>query len=93
MTELVLVRAADEPSLVAEVNRLIGFLDRVPDVSLADVAYTCSLRRGARTLAIIASDVASLRVRLASAVGRLAGCHVYEDDGDSQAYQTGGFTT
>ena len=76
MTELVLVRAADEPSLVAEVNRLIGFLDRVPDVSLADVAYTCSLRRGARTLAIIASDVASLRVRLASAVGRLAGGQV-----------------
>ena len=76
MTELVLVSAADEASLVAEVNRLVGFLDRVPDVALADVAYTCSLRRGARTLAIIASDVASLRARLVSAVGRLAGGQV-----------------
>ena len=42
MTELVLVRAADETALVAELTRLVAFLDRVPEVALADVAYTCS---------------------------------------------------
>ena len=73
MTELVLVSAADEPSLVAEARRLAAFIDRVPDVSLADVAYTCSLRSGPSTLAIIAPDAASLRSRLVSAVRRLEG--------------------
>ena len=73
MTELVLVSAADEPSLVAEARRLAAFIDRVPDVSLADVAYTCSLRSGPSTLAIIAPDAASLRSRLLSAVRRLEG--------------------
>ncbi|MBQ3289571.1 MAG: 4'-phosphopantetheinyl transferase superfamily protein [Kiritimatiellae bacterium] len=72
MTELVLVSAADEASLVAEANRLVGFLDRVPDVSLADVACTCALRRGECTLAVIAPDTASLRARLVSAVHRLS---------------------
>ena len=40
MTELVVVRAADEGALVKEMSRLIEFLDRVPDVQLVDVAYT-----------------------------------------------------
>ena len=73
MTELVLVSAEDEQSLVAEVKRLAGFLDRVPDVPLADVAYTCALRKGPSTLAVIAPDAAALRARLVSAVRRLEG--------------------
>ena len=73
MPELVLVRAADEAGLLAEATRLVAFLDRVPDVSLADVACTCARRTGARTLAVIAADVPSLRARLASARDRLAG--------------------
>lgn len=73
MTELVLVRAADETALVAELTRLVAFLDRVPEVALADVAYTCSLKAGACVLAVIADDVPSLRARLASAKGRLEG--------------------
>ena len=72
MTELILIRAADEPSLVAEVSRLVAFIDRVPEVALADVAYTCALKKGARTLAVIADDVPSLRARLVSARDRLA---------------------
>ena len=71
MTELVLVRAADEPALVAELARLVAFLDRVPEVALADVAYTCSRGTGPAVLAVIADDVPSLRARLASARDRL----------------------
>ena len=71
MTELVIVRAEDDAALVAEAKRLVGFLDRVPDVPLVDVAYTCALRRGACALAVIAHDVASLRARLASAAARI----------------------
>ena len=73
MTELVLVSAEDEQSLVAEAKRLAGFLDRVPDVPIADVAYTCALHKGPSTLAVIAPDAASLRARLVSAVRRLEG--------------------
>ena len=72
MSELVVVRAESEEKLVEEMRRLVGFIDRVPDVALADVAYTCSLMAGASVIAIIADDVASLRARLASAVDRLA---------------------
>ena len=56
MTELVVLRAADEASLLAEISRIAGVLDRVPDVPLADVAYTCSLTRGASALSIIADE-------------------------------------
>lgn len=71
MTELVVVRAADERALVGEMSRLVGFLDRVSDVSLTDVAYTCSLTSGESVISIIADDVPSLRARLSSALGRL----------------------
>ena len=70
--ELVLVSAADDEALVAEISRLIAYLDRFPDASLVDVAYTCSLRQGECALSVIAADVSSLRARLASASGRLA---------------------
>ena len=71
MTELVILRAADETALDAEMTRAIGFLDRVPEISLADVAYTCSLTTGAATIAIVAETVADLRARLSSARDRL----------------------
>ena len=72
MTELVLVRAADEATLVAELSRLVAFLDRVPEVALVDVAYTCARAAGPCALAVIADDVPSLRARLVSARDRLA---------------------
>ena len=70
--ELVLMSAADDESLVAEISRLVAFLDRMPDVPLADVAYTCSLSRGAAVLALVVSNVGELRSRLVSARSRIA---------------------
>ena len=46
MTELVVLRAEDEAQLIAEILRVVAFLNRVPNVQLIDVAYTCSLTRG-----------------------------------------------
>ncbi len=70
-TELVLVSAADDQALVFEIGRLVKFLDRIPDVSLTDIAYTCALRHGPACLAIVASSTKDLRERLASAKSRL----------------------
>lgn len=72
MTELVILRAPDEKKLVAEIDRLVSFLDRVPDVELVDVAYTCSLTDGQSVIAIIAEDVSQLRMKLSSARDRLS---------------------
>ena len=72
MSELVIVSASDDRELVSEISRLVGFIDRVPDVPLGDVAYTCSLRHGDSALAVIAADVASLRARLVSACDRIS---------------------
>ena len=71
MSELVTVRAESDEKLVREMTRLVGFLDRVPDVSLIDVAYTCSRLKGESVIAIIADDVATLRARLVSAKDRV----------------------
>ena len=71
MSELVTVRAENDEKLAGEMARLIGFLDRVPDVPLIDVAYTCSRMRGRSVVAIIADDVASLRARLVTAKDRV----------------------
>src|SRR5574344_2941863 len=71
-TELVFVSAPDEPALVAEIGRIIGFIDRVPDVPLADVAYTCAVLRGEAVLALVVSSVPELRERLFSARSRLS---------------------
>ena len=71
MSELVAIRAESDGKLVEEMTRLVGFLDRVPDVRLIDVAYTCSRMRGGSVVAIIADDVASLRARLVSAKDRI----------------------
>ena len=71
MSELVTVRAESDEKLVEEIGRLVGFLDRVPDVPLIDVAYTCSRLEGESVIAIIADDIASLRARLVSAKDRI----------------------
>ncbi len=71
MAELVTIAAADEPSLLEEMARVVAFVDRVPDVSLLDVAYTCSLLRGPVAIALVVRDVPELRARLASARSRL----------------------
>ena len=71
-SELVLVSAADDEALVGEISRLVAFLDRVPDVPLADVAYTCSLTSGPAVLALVVSSVNELRARLFSARSRIA---------------------
>ena len=72
VTELVAIRAEDDAALIAEVARVIGFLDRVPDARLADVAYTCALSRGPCALSVLADSVSALRVRLSFAQTRLA---------------------
>ena len=71
-TELVVVSAPDDAALEREIRRLVAFIDRVSNVQLVDIAYTCSLATGAAKLCIIAGDVHDLRARLASAADRLA---------------------
>ena len=56
-SELVVLSAADDEALSQEVARVLGYIDRVRDVSLPDVAYTCSLMIGPARLAIIATSI------------------------------------
>lgn len=70
-SELVIISAENNEKLIKEVSRLITFIDRIPDCSLVDVAYTCSLMRGESVLALVASSVQDLRDRLSSARNRL----------------------
>ncbi len=71
MTELVILRAADDAALLGEMKRVVDFLDRVRDVSLLDLAYTCALTTGPAAIAIVAETVQDVRARLASAASRL----------------------
>ena len=71
MTELVIVSAVDDRALVSELNRIIGYVDRVPDATLVDIAYTCSQTHGESVIAIIADSTEALRARLVSARNRL----------------------
>ena len=70
-SELVIVSAADDAALVASVDNLIDFLNRVRTVSLLDVAYTCSLTTGPARIAFIASSTEELLERLRGAKSRL----------------------
>ena len=72
MSELVLVSASDEKGLLFQIDRIISFLDRVPDARFIDVAYSASLLKGERRLAIIADDIPSLRSRLSSVRDRIS---------------------
>ena len=74
-SELVLVGAADTDGLLAYVRRLVNFLEQAPGVELSDVAFTCSRDYAANrgtALAVVASTVADLRARFASAASRIA---------------------
>lgn len=72
-TRLVIICAESEQKLVEKMRELINFLDRVNEVHLIDVAYTCSLTSGPVRIAIICSSCADLRARLSSAADRMAG--------------------
>ena len=71
MSELVVISAADETALLAEVKRIIDYIDRVGEVRLVDIAYTAALTSGGSVLSIIADDTPSLRARLFSAWSRI----------------------
>ena len=71
MSELVIVRAEDTASLVAELNRISAYLDRVPTSSLIDVAYTCSKANGDSVIAFVADSTQDLRTRISSAAARI----------------------
>ncbi len=70
-SELIIISAPDDAGLVAEISRLITFIDRIPDCSLIDIAYTCSLTHGKSVLSIVATSVQDLRERLSSAKSRI----------------------
>lgn len=72
LTELVVVSAESDEALVAEARRIAAFLERVSDVSLVDVAYTCSRTHGPSRLAVVASSSGELRSRLTAAATRIA---------------------
>ncbi len=73
LTELVVLSAENDEMLLDEARKVVAFLERVSDVSLADVAFTCAQMRGPARLAIVAASAAELRTRLASAVQRISG--------------------
>ena len=71
-SELVLIRADDQASLSAAVDRLANFLDQAPSALLKDVAYTCSKMQGPATVALVTQSTEDLRSRLAFVSSRLA---------------------
>ena len=73
MSELVLIRAEGTAALVAEMKRVIAFVDRVPGASLLDVAFTCSQAEGDAVVAFVTESLQDLRARLASASARIGG--------------------
>ena len=70
-TELVVISADTEQALVDEISLVMQYVDKVPDATLLDVAYTCSMVHGRYVLAVIASSTRDLFQRLASAKSRL----------------------
>lgn len=79
MSELVVIRAENDQELEAEINRLIGYIDRVPDARLVDVAYTAQYLKGESVITLIAENLQDLRVRLSSAVSRIKGMKRIKD--------------
>ena len=70
-TTLVVISAADPQALVAEMKRVVAYIDRIQDIALVDLAYTCSLSAGKSVIALVVSDIPSLRSRLETAISRL----------------------
>ena len=71
-SEIVLVRAADNETLVRDVERLCAFLDQAPSAPLKDVAFTCSLTQGPAAVAVVTQSLEDLRSRLSFVASRLA---------------------
>ncbi len=77
-SELILLATKDVESLIAFVNKLIGFIDQAPKAPLRDIAFTCAAyyseaikEEDSVVLALVAENVAELRSRLTIVVKRL----------------------
>ncbi len=74
-SEVLLLQAADREGLIEEIDRLVAQVDRAPEATLRDVAYTVNVaargERGASRLGVVASDLADLRAKLSRARQRL----------------------
>jgi len=72
-SELCVIGAATVEGLIAEIARLIRFLDRAPDASLEDVAYTCAVevRDKSEVIALVARSTSELQSRLRNAHAKL----------------------
>lgn len=69
-THVVAVSAKSKVSLKGNIERLINYLDKNPDVSLADLSYSTTARRYHHNhrVAIAASDIAQVKKQLMSAL-------------------------
>ncbi len=72
-TEALILRAADREDLIAKLDQLQAFLEQHDDIALKDLAFTLNVadETGPCRLALVASDVADLRSKLARARPRL----------------------
>ena len=70
--ELVVVSAADRGALRERSQRLLHWLERVEGVTLLDVAASAARESGASRVAIVATDLADLRQKLATVVRLLS---------------------
>lgn len=70
-THVVAVSAKSKISLRGNLERLLGYLDKNPHVSLADLGYSTTARRYHHNhrVAIAASDIAQVKKQLTSALG------------------------
>lgn len=71
MSELVVIRAENDEKLVEELKRIIGYIDRVPEARILDVAYTTQASKGESVISIIAENLQDLRARLCSVATRI----------------------
>jgi monodictyphenone polyketide synthase len=69
--QVVAVSAKSKISLKGNLERMIGFLDKNPDVSLADLSYSTTARRHHHNhrVTVVASDISQVRQQLRSALG------------------------
>ncbi len=72
-THVVAVSAKSKVSLKGNVERLLAYLDKNPDVSLANLSYSTTARRYHHNhrVAVTASDIAQVKKQLTSTLGSL----------------------
>ena len=70
-THIVNVSAKSKASLKGNLERLLAFLDKNPDISVADLSYSTTARRYHHNhrVAIAASDLSQVKKQLASSLG------------------------